>query len=174
MWIWHWIIKGGYVMWPILACSIASVAIFFERWQRYDKVKLSIEEEVIAPAKGRYTLEEKKEILQSGGQRLIGDMQQYVQLLEVIVTISPLLGLLGTVTGMISSFNVLSVQTGEPFAITGGVSEALIATATGLCVAIVALCLHTALIQKQNKIIQKMTVECDAFLRASMGGTHGV
>ena len=54
---------------------------------------------------------------------------------------APLLGLLGTVIGMIRSFNVLNVSSGQPFAITGGVGEALVATAAGLFVAILALIL---------------------------------
>jgi biopolymer transport protein ExbB len=63
--------------------------------------------------------------------------------LDTIVTLSPLLGLLGTVVGMISSFSVMSIKTGQPQAITGGVGEALVATATGLCVAVTALIVHT-------------------------------
>jgi biopolymer transport protein ExbB len=60
--------------------------------------------------------------------------------LDTVVTLSPLLGLLGTVTGMIAAFGVMST-TGleQPHAITGGVAEALIATAAGLGVAIVTL-----------------------------------
>jgi biopolymer transport protein ExbB len=58
---------------------------------------------------------------------------------EAIVTLAPLLGLLGTITGMIQSFGVLSVSGGDnPFAVTGGIAEALITTATGLIVAVVA------------------------------------
>jgi biopolymer transport protein ExbB len=58
---------------------------------------------------------------------------------EAIVTLAPLLGLLGTITGMIQSFNVLGVSGGDnPFAVTGGIAEALITTATGLIVAVVA------------------------------------
>lgn len=63
--------------------------------------------------------------------------------LDTIVTLSPLLGLLGTVVGMISSFSIMNVKSGQPQAITGGVGEALVATATGLCVAILALVVHT-------------------------------
>ncbi|WP_371377503.1 MotA/TolQ/ExbB proton channel family protein [Sporomusa aerivorans] len=76
--------------------------------------------------------------------------------LETIVTLAPLLGLLGTVTGMILSFNVLSLKQGQPLAITGGVGEALIATATGLTVAIAALIAHSYLSHRINAIIADM------------------
>ena len=61
-------------------------------------------------------------------------------MLDTIITLAPLLGLLGTITGMISSFGIVSeAGLGQPHAITGGVAEALIATATGLSVAILTL-----------------------------------
>lgn len=67
---------------------------------------------------------------------------RYLDYLSAIVTISPLLGLLGTVTGMIQTFSVLD-SGGGAAAITGGVGEALVATASGLCVAIIAFCFYT-------------------------------
>ena len=66
-------------------------------------------------------------------------LRQRLDILALMVTLAPLLGLLGTVIGMIRAFSVLNVRSGQPFAITGGVGEALVATATGLCVAILAL-----------------------------------
>lgn len=61
-------------------------------------------------------------------------------LLDTVITLAPLLGLLGTVVGMIHSFGLLGAdELGAPTAITGGIAEALIATASGLAVAITAL-----------------------------------
>ena len=67
-------------------------------------------------------------------------LKRYLPVLDTIITLAPLLGLLGTVTGMISSFGIVSeAGLGQPHAITGGVAEALIATATGLAAAILTL-----------------------------------
>lgn len=75
-------------------------------------------------------------------------------LLDTIITIAPLLGLLGTVVGMIRSFHVISTREGigTPTAITGGVAEALIATGTGLAIAIVTLIFYNALNEKVKKV----------------------
>lgn len=76
--------------------------------------------------------------------------------LSVIVTMAPLLGLLGTISGMISAFSVFHLESGQATAITGGVGEALIATAMGLCVAIVALAVHAYFTQRIESIITDM------------------
>ncbi len=73
--------------------------------------------------------------------------------LSTLVTLSPLLGLLGTIAGMISSFQIFNLQAGQPMAITGGIGEALIATATGLCVAIFALVVHSYFAQRMDIIL---------------------
>ena len=73
-------------------------------------------------------------------QRWIPKLEKRLEILDTIITAAPLMGLLGTITGMMSSFQVLSTKgVNEPNAITGGVAEALIATATGLIIALVCL-----------------------------------
>jgi len=70
-------------------------------------------------------------------------LKRRLVILDTIITLAPLLGLLGTITGMISSFGIMSdVGLGQPHALTGGVAEALIATATGLLIAILTLILY--------------------------------
>ena len=68
---------------------------------------------------------------------------------------------------MISSFNVFSMQAGEPLAITGGIGEALIATATGLCVAIMALVIHTFLAQRLDEILSTLDKASAVILAAT-------
>lgn len=83
-------------------------------------------------------------------------LRDRLQYLEFIVTLSPLLGLLGTVVGMIQSFSVMNLREGQPFAITGGVGEALVATAAGLCVAICALVAHAYFSRQLDRLITDM------------------
>jgi biopolymer transport protein ExbB len=78
--------------------------------------------------------------------------------LDTIITIAPLLGLLGTVTGMISAFHVIGSTEGlsTPTAITGGVAEALIATATGLAIAIFTLVGYNHLQERIKNIVTEI------------------
>ena len=86
----------------------------------------------------------------------IAKLRNRLYYLSVIVTMAPLLGLLGTISGMIRAFSVLNIQSGQAIAITGGVGEALIATAFGLCVAVLALVVHSYFTQRLDRIITDM------------------
>jgi biopolymer transport protein ExbB len=78
--------------------------------------------------------------LEVAAQAEIPVLKKRLTILDTIITLAPLLGLLGTVTGMISSFGIMSgAGLGQPHAVTGGVAEALIATAAGLLIAILTL-----------------------------------
>jgi biopolymer transport protein ExbB len=80
------------------------------------------------------------ERLEDAGRHAVHDLERFLNTLGTIAGVSPLLGLLGTVTGIIKAFNALSAGgVGDPRALSGGISEALITTAAGLCVAIPAL-----------------------------------
>jgi biopolymer transport protein ExbB len=80
------------------------------------------------------------ERLEDAGRHVVHDLERFLNTLGTIASICPLLGLLGTVTGIIKSFNALQAgAAGDPRMLSGGIAEALIATAAGLCVAIPAL-----------------------------------
>jgi hypothetical protein len=76
--------------------------------------------------------------------------------LSAIVTLSPLLGLLGTIFGMINSFQIFNLQAGQPMAITGGIGEALTATAFGLIVAVFSLAVHTYFASRMDNALTIM------------------
>ncbi len=100
--------------------------------------------------------------MEEQAQKEIAGFQVRLGFLDTIITIAPLLGLLGTVTGMIRSFHVISSKSGmsAPTAITGGVAEALIATAAGLAIAIFSVVVYNYLNEKIKRAIE--TIETSA------------
>lgn len=185
---------GGLVMYPLLACSLFVVAITLERHWNYEKAESfrSHKEAVLRSLRNKERLIVREdagpigELLQEAyaWQDVGGDVQlqlyennatfvmarfkERLNYLETVVTLAPLLGLLGTVLGMIQSFQVLSVKTGQMQTITGGVGEALVATATGLCVAVLALLCHVWLGQRVDCLAGDLEECGNALLQASV------
>ena len=96
-------------------------------------------------------------------------LKRNLNYLDTIVTMAPLLGLLGTVVGMISSFKVLDVAGDNPALITGGVGEALIATATGLCVAVLALTVHSYFSNRLDSVLTDVENVCTVVISKARG-----
>ncbi len=98
-----------------------------------------------------------KEAVEERGSREATILERNVDILSTIANLTPLLGLLGTVSGMIKTFNAISVQgIGNPAPLAGGIAEALITTATGLCVAIPTLVCYRVLKDKASTLIFEM------------------
>lgn len=97
------------------------------------------------------------------------NLRKNLSYLGTVVTMAPLLGLLGTVVGMIGSFRVLDVAGGNPAAVTGGVGEALIATATGLCVAVFSLAVHSYFSHRLDNMLTEIENICAFVLRSTRG-----
>jgi len=182
--------KGGPVMYLLILCSLAVITIAAERFLFYKtmstdipvfltKVQPLLERQKITEAvqlceqlpkivsqvalEGLRAYQRGSSVehaLESAAQLSAARLREGLNYLSAIVTLSPLFGLLGTVIGMINSFSVFNVQAGQPMAITGGVGEALIATATGLCVAVMALISHTYFCQRLDKSITDMEQVC--------------
>ncbi len=170
--------KGGVLMYPILACSIISVAVLFERlWAfRRSRIAPSLElylhiaakqrrEEILAEAQKRDDLlsELVYKVLSDDGvfdtARMTGihakhlglSLYRFVSVPGVMATVSPLLGLLGTVLGMIKIFTRFSDMGGNPLILASGIWEALLTTAAGLSVAIPSLIIYRYLLYRADR-----------------------
>lgn len=100
------------------------------------------------------------EAIEDAGRHVMHDLERYLNTLATIASISPLLGLLGTVTGMIRTFRAITVAgVGNPSAMAGGIAEALITTAAGLIVAIPALVAYRYLRGRVDGLVIDMEKE---------------
>ncbi len=165
---------GGLLMWPIILCSIITMAIIAERfwslrtakvapdnlvakvwqWQKVghlDSTRIrdlrdsSPLGEILAAGllQRNHSREIMKESIEEVGRHVAHELERFLNALGTIASISPLLGLLGTVIGMIKVFTVITAQgVGDPSILSEGISEALLTTAAGLTVAIPSLMFH--------------------------------
>jgi len=162
---------GGVLMWPLLLCSIISLAIIAERfwslqtkriapknllarvwqWQKSGQLEAGKLQElrddsplgrILAAGlvNSRHDRDVMKESIEEVGRHVVHEMERFLNTLGTIAAITPLLGLLGTVIGMIKVFAVITAEgVGNPAVLAEGISEALITTATGLTIAIPSL-----------------------------------
>jgi biopolymer transport protein ExbB len=169
--VFQFFIKGGPVMWPILASAVVAVAVVGERtfwWlresskrdaQKLEQLLAALENGDVTAAKKVSEGSEDPVIrmvhhgLEHIGHRhasLLGALQlaaghelkragRFLTVMDTLVTLAPLLGLLGTVTGLMHAFLNIGSAELSVSAVTGGIGEALIATACGLGIAIFAL-----------------------------------
>jgi biopolymer transport protein ExbB len=97
------------------------------------------------------------ERLEDTGRHVVHELERYLNTLGTIAGMAPLLGLLGTVTGIIKAFNAIEAGgAGDPRALSGGIAEALVATAAGLCVAIPSLFAYRYLRGRVERIVIAM------------------
>ena len=182
---------GGFIMWPLLLCSIISLAIVAERfwylqskrvtpknlvaqvWQ-WDKVghldAKRVQDLRIASPLGRvlaaglvnrrHEREIMKESIEEVGRHVAHELERFLNTLGTIASITPLLGLLGTVIGMIKVFAVITAQgVGDPVVLASGISEALITTAAGLTVAIPSLMFYRFFRGRVDELVISMEQE---------------
>jgi biopolymer transport protein ExbB len=98
-----------------------------------------------------------KEAIEEAGRREVASLDRYTGILGTIANITPLLGLLGTVSGMIKAFNVIAAGgVGDPAVLAGGISEALITTASGLSVAIPTFVAYKFLMGRADRLVLDM------------------
>jgi len=109
--------------------------------------------------------EEIREALEDAGSSEIPYLEKHLKILGTIVTVAPLIGLLGTVMGMIKAFNVIALKgVGEPGALAGGIAEALITTAVGLSIAIPSLIFYNYFMHRTDKIVRQFEKVSSEFI----------
>lgn len=182
---------GGWLMLPIILCSVVALAIIAERlWSlqvrrvlpkhlvaqvwRWEKIHQLNDEhmkelQTSSPlgsilAAGIINRHESRDVMKESiediGRHIVHELERYLNTLGTIAAITPLLGLLGTVIGMIKVFATITTQgVGDPGALAGGISEALITTAAGMSVAIPTLMFYRYFRGRVRMLVLKMEQE---------------
>ena len=183
--------SGGILIWPLLLCSVISLAIIGERFWSLQKKRIIpedlvrtvwewnrmgfLDEQHIETLRRSSPLgrilsaglmnrkrdrEVMKESIEEVGRHVAHDLERFLNTLGTIASISPLLGLLGTVVGMIKVFAVITTQgVGDPGVLAEGISEALITTAVGLTVAIPSLMFYRYFRGRVDELVVTMEQE---------------
>jgi biopolymer transport protein ExbB len=192
---------GGFFMWPLMACSILTLAIILERFWTLRKTGVApnglLNDVMMRLRDDRMTLDyirsmqskaglasifaagllnskhgrsAMKESVQEAASHVIHELERFMNTLGTIAAISPLLGLLGTVVGMIKVFAVLMENgAGNTALLAGGISEALLTTAAGLGVAIPALIFHRFFSRKIDVLVVTMEQQSTKLVDALHG-----
>ena len=182
---------GGWLMVPIMLCSVVALAIIGERfwvlkqekvlptnlvaqvWQMHQQRELDQERikslrdssplgRILAAGliNMHHEREVMKEAIEETGRQVVLELERFLNTLGTIASITPLLGLLGTVIGMIKVFTAITAHgVGNPTILAGGISEALITTAAGLSVAIPSLMFYRYFRGKVDALVLKMEEE---------------
>lgn len=185
------IVSGGWLMLPIIICSIITIAITIERFWTLNPSKIAPRNQlgqvwnwiqtnqmdseklkelrrssplgrILAAglSNSRHGRDIMKDSIEEAASQVIHEMERFLTILGTVATISPLLGLLGTVFGMITVFNEIMLQgTGNASVLAGGISQALITTAAGLCVAIPAMISHRFFLRRMDTLVVTMEQE---------------
>jgi biopolymer transport protein ExbB len=187
--IWQTFRAGGYVMWPILALALVGLFVLVERGivlRRVHTDRLMREvgqsmaggawnEAAEACRKHRgavsrvlETIIDNRDLARQQLEDLVAEailgerptLERFLPAVNVVAVVAPLLGLLGTVTGMIATFSIITEHgTGDPRLLSGGISEALLTTEFGLIVAIPALLAHALLASRVDHILSNMETQ---------------
>jgi len=187
--MWQLVIKGGWVMLPIILCSVFALAIILERFFTYLRFKfntsLILSQILEAVRRGRFeeainicernpyyvtnilkaglihyedSKETIKETMENASLYELPKLEKNLNFLSTIAHISPLLGLLGTVVGMVKCFYAIEQKISvvglvNPSDLAGGIWEALLTTVAGLCVAIPSYIAYNYFIHRLNSYV---------------------
>jgi len=192
---------GGWLMFPIIICSIAAIAIIGERiwslqkkkvapkhlvaqiWHWHKNNELGVENikflqsssplgRVLASGlvNRMHSREIMKEAIEDTGRHVAQELEKFLNTLGTVASVTPLLGLLGTVIGMIKVFTAITTQgIGDPTVLAGGISEALITTASGLSVAIPSLMFYRYFRGHVDELVVDMEKEALKMVEIMLG-----
>ena len=186
--------KGGILVWPLLMLSFVAVTFIIERsvfflgesknrkprdTQKilsYVEKNKFLEAEELAKRLNKdfvartllngllhrqYSL---SRALETQALNELRRMKKNLTVLDTVISVAPLLGILGTVVGIISSFDLLGgVGIGDPIAVTGGISEALITTAAGLMIAIITIIPYNIFQSRYQRAVEELESVCSVF-----------
>lgn len=182
--------SGGWLMWPLLLCSILALAIVLERMWTLRESKI-LPQKLVQNILGEFAKKSRTvhlpnlayqsplgSILATGlkyreqgvstmrsrmeeqGRQVVMQLEKYLNALGTIAAIAPLLGLLGTVVGMINVFSALNLGgSSNAEALAGGIAQALLTTAFGLSIAILSLMFHRHFQRKMDELSSKLESE---------------
>lgn len=184
--------SGGWLMLPIILCSIIAIAIVIERFWTLSPARIAprnaladvwgkikhnqldaaqlrelrmssplgqiLAAGLVNAKSGRAIMTES---IEQAASHVVHDMERYLSTLGTIAAITPLIGLLGTVFGMIQVFSqIMTVGTGDASVLAGGISQALITTAAGLMVGIPALMFYRMFLRRVETLVVELEREC--------------
>lgn len=163
----------GERFWALRSRRVAPGSLVAQIWQQHKKGELDAARidairtssplgRVLAAglANLRSSREVMKEAIDETGRQVVLELERFLNTLGTIASITPLLGLLGTVIGMIKVFAAITSQgVGDPSVLAGGISEALITTATGLSIAIPSLMFYRYFRGRVDALVLKMEEE---------------
>lgn len=182
----EWIQKGGVVMYPLLACSVLALTVVAERFLFWMNVRQGQASEKVqelldlvekgkieaAVALGRTLQTAVARVLVQGLRHWPGSvssaleiqaraelrsMRRYLGILETLITLAPLLGIYGTITGIIRAFGFLAAAgIPDPQRVATGIAEALITTAAGLTIAILSIPPYNFFSAKAEEAVQEV------------------
>lgn len=192
---------GGWLMLPIILCSVAALTIIIERlwslnarrvmpaqlvrqiWEWSQQGKLG-EKQVLELKYGSplgrilasgllmkdHSRELMKESIEETGRHVAHELGRFLNTLGTVASITPLLGLLGTVVGMIKVFSMITnVGVGNPNELAGGISQALLTTAAGISVAIPSLIFHRYFRGRVTTLVVNMEAEAIKLIEVMQG-----
>ncbi|NUN70598.1 MAG: MotA/TolQ/ExbB proton channel family protein [Bacteroidetes bacterium] len=190
-------LKGGLVMWPILLCSLITVAVIIEKYivlsrsnvdpkQLMTKIRSALSRNDVAGAVDacskvkapvsnilrhgvmnyRHGQQAVKDAIEVAGKEEIFHLEKRLSVLANMAGTAPMLGFLGTVTGMIAVFHTIEQLGGNvnPSILAGGIWEAMLTTAFGLVVGIPALYFYNYFVAKVNRFVFEIENSAEEFL----------